>query len=188
MIGLKRHTVKVVDHDPDWATLAVEACKVVRNACGELLVDVQHVGSTAVPELSAKPILDIAAAVVAIDSMPELVRRLADIGYRYRRDHGDAGGHLLVVDSSPDIRMIHLHVVEHGGCQWRDYLRFRDLLRQKPAIRKKYAELKKRLATICPDDRKSYSASKADFIREVLGKDVTSHAVQKGHSGLAHGV
>jgi GrpB-like predicted nucleotidyltransferase (UPF0157 family) len=172
MIGLKRHTVKVVDHDPDWATLAAEACQAVRNACGELLVDVQHVGSTAVPDLPAKPILDIVAAVVTFDSMPELVRRLADIGYRYRRNHGDAGGHLFVADSAPDVRTIHIHVVEHSGSQWRDYLRFRDLLRRRPAIRKRYAELKRGLASICRDDRESYTASKADFIREVLDNNV----------------
>jgi len=172
MIGLKRHTVKVVDHDPAWATLAGEACQAVRNACGELLVDVQHVGSTAVPGLPAKPILDIAAAVVAFDSMPKLVRCLADIGYRYRRDQGDEGGHLFVVDSLPDIRTIHLHVVEHRGSQWRDYLRFRDLLRQRPPIRKRYAELKRDLASVCMDDRESYTASKAAFIREVLDNTV----------------
>src|SRR2546422_4163190 len=117
MIGLRRHTVKIVDHDPDWAALAAEACQAVRKACGELLVDVQHVGSTAVPDLPAKPIIDVAAAVVTFDPMPELVRGLADIGYRYRRDAGDAGGHLFVVDSSLDIRTIHLHVVEHSGSQ-----------------------------------------------------------------------
>jgi GrpB-like predicted nucleotidyltransferase (UPF0157 family) len=75
MIGLRRHTVKVVDHDPAWAALAAEACQAVRKACGELLVDVQHVGSTAVPDLPAKPIIDIAAAVVTFDPMPELIRR-----------------------------------------------------------------------------------------------------------------
>jgi GrpB-like predicted nucleotidyltransferase (UPF0157 family) len=168
MIGLKRNTVKVVDHDPDWATLAFEACHAVRNACGDLLIDVHHVGSTAVPGLPAKPILDIAAAVAAFDSMPELVRRLANIGYRYRGDHGDAGGHFFVFDSSQDIRTIHLHVVEHRSTQWRDYLRFRDLLRHSPTIRKQYGELKRDLASVCRDDRESYTASKGDFIREVL--------------------
>jgi GrpB-like predicted nucleotidyltransferase (UPF0157 family) len=54
MLGLKRHTVMVVDYDPDWIRLGAEACQAVRNACGEL-VDVQHVGSTAVPDLPAKP-------------------------------------------------------------------------------------------------------------------------------------
>ena len=107
MIGLKRNTVKVVDYDPDWAMPALEGCRVVRNACGELLVEVQHVGSTAVPELPAKPILDIAAALATIDSMPEIVRRLTRIGYLDRGDQGDAGGHVLVLESSPDIRTVH---------------------------------------------------------------------------------
>ena len=79
MIGLKRHTVKIVDHDPDWITIAAEACQAIRSACGELLVDVEHVGSTAVPDLPAKPILDIAAAVVTVDSIAEIVRRLTRI-------------------------------------------------------------------------------------------------------------
>ena len=57
MIGLRRHTIRIVDHDPDWAALADEACRAVRYACGELLADVQHVGSTAVLDLPAKPIL-----------------------------------------------------------------------------------------------------------------------------------
>jgi GrpB-like predicted nucleotidyltransferase (UPF0157 family) len=77
MVGLKRHTVRVVDYDPEWVTLAHGACQGLRNACGDLLVDVQHVGSTAVPDLPAKPMLDLAAAVVTFDLMPELVRGLS---------------------------------------------------------------------------------------------------------------
>jgi GrpB-like predicted nucleotidyltransferase (UPF0157 family) len=168
MIGLKRGIVEIVDHDPDWAGLALASCQAVRNACRELLADVQHVGSTAMPGLPAKPILDIAAAVLTFDAMPEIVPRLARIGYLYRGDHRDDGGHLFVAGPSPDIRTIHLHVVEHGGSQWRNYLGFRDLLCRQPAIREEYAELKKRLASLYADDRESYAASKAGFIRDIL--------------------
>jgi GrpB-like predicted nucleotidyltransferase (UPF0157 family) len=171
MIGLKRGTLEVVDPDPDWATVGAEVCQALRKACGELLVDVQHVGSTAVPELPAKPILDIAAGVATLEATPELTRRLADIGYCFRRDHGNAGGRLFVVDASPEIRTIHLHVVKYGDGQWRDYLRFRDLLRETPAMRERYGELKQALARICRHDWESYTAAKADFIREVLGHD-----------------
>jgi len=132
-----------------------------------------------VPDLPAKPILDIAAAVVTFDSMPELVRRLARIGYLYRGDHGDAGGHLFVAESAPGIRTIHMHVVEHSGSQWRDYLVFRALLRHWPMIRKRYAELKRDLARICRDDRKSYTDSKADFIRRTLN-DVVAKTADSG--------
>jgi GrpB-like predicted nucleotidyltransferase (UPF0157 family) len=174
MIGLKRHTVKVVDHDPEWFGLGVEACQAVRKACHELLADVQHVGSTAVPDLPAKPTLDIAAAVVTFDSMPQLVHRLAGIGYRYKGDHRDAGGHYFVMDSSKDVRTNHLHLVEHDGNQWRDYLRFRDLLRHQPAIRRRYAELKRGLVSTCGNDRGLYTSSKADFMRQVLDRDLIS--------------
>ena len=168
MIGLRRHTVRVVDHDPGWADLAAEACRRVRRAAGGIVVDVQHVGSTAVPGLPAKPILDLAAAVAASDAIPELVEKLTMLGYIYRGDGEDSGGHLFVWESSPDVRTIHLHVVELSDDQWGDYLRFRDLLRQDPEVRRRYAELKQELHAKFPKDRKSYTDSKHEFIREIL--------------------
>jgi GrpB-like predicted nucleotidyltransferase (UPF0157 family) len=128
------------------------------------------VGSTAVPGLPAKPILDLVAGVSSVDSVPELVRGLGGIGYTYRRDHGDAGGHLFVVDSAPGVRAIHLHVVEYNGRQWRNYVAFRDLLRHDPAIRKRYAKLKRELAKLYPNNREMYAAGKTDFVRNALDK------------------
>ena len=168
MIGLKRGIVSVVEYDPGWAPLAIERCRAVRDACGDLLADVQHVGSTAVPGLPAKPILDIAAGSVGTGAMLGIIGRLTHLGYIYRGDQGDAGGHLFALESPPDLRTVHLHVVEHGSPQWRDYLRFRDLLRDSPALRKRYAELKQDLAKRHPNDREAYTDSKAGFIREVL--------------------
>lgn len=178
MIGLKRQTVKVVSHHPSWGALAAEACQEARLVGGELLSDVQHVGSTAVPDLPAKPILDLAAAVVAVDVIPELVQRLSGIGYLYRGDGGEEGGHLLVRESAPEVRTIHLHVVQHHGPQWRNYLRFRDLLRQNPGIRKQYSELKQELGKRFRVDRKSYTSGKHDFIRVTLGTKETQPSEQ----------
>jgi GrpB-like predicted nucleotidyltransferase (UPF0157 family) len=118
--------------------------------------------------LPAKPILDLAAAVGTWEVIPELVQRLIGIGYIYRGDSGDEGGHLFVMESSPDVRTIHVHVVEHHGPQWRNYLLFRDLLRQNPAIRKQYAELKQDLGNRFRDDRGAYTAATHDFIRRIL--------------------
>ena len=171
MIGLRRHTVRLVDHNPDWADLAARACRQVREAGGALVADVQHVGSTAVPKLCAKPILDLAAAVTALHVLPELVEKLTAIGYIYRGDGADAGGHLFVWESEPDVRTIHLHVVALDDPRWRNYIRFRDLLRQSPSLRTRYAKLKEELRTRFPDDRKSYTDSKHDFIRGVLNAE-----------------
>lgn len=168
MIGLKRHTVQVVAHDPSWTTLAATACNEVQRAGGDLLADVQHVGSTAVPGLPAKPILDLTAGVRTLEAIPEIVRRLTAIGYLYRGDGGDDGGHLFLRESAPDIRTIHLHVVEHNGIQWKNVLLFRDLLRQDARLRQQYTELKQRLAGQFSNDRKAYTAAKHDFIHGVL--------------------
>lgn len=171
MLGLKRHSVWVVEHNPAWAALAVEACQRVGEAGGDLLLDVQHVGSTAVPDLPAKPILDLAAAVTTLDMMPELSERFTALGYLYRGDGAEEGGHLFVWETEPDVRTIHLHVVAESDVQWRNYLSFRDLLRQHPSLRARYAKLKEFLQAQFPEDRKSYTAGKHKFIRAVLKEE-----------------
>ena len=172
MIGLQRHIVKIVAHHPDWSALAASACRDIQRVAGDLIADAQHVGSTSVPDLPAKPILDIAAAVRTLDVMPELLQRLPAIGYLYRGDGGSEGGHLFVKESAPDVRTIHLHVVAQDDVQWRNYLLFRDLLRQNPDLRQQYAALKQELGEKFSHDRKSYTAAKHDFIREVLAQGV----------------
>jgi GrpB-like predicted nucleotidyltransferase (UPF0157 family) len=169
MTGLKRHTVQVVDYDPDWAVLFEAEAQAVRRAAGGLSLKIEHVGSTAVPGLTAKPVVDIAVAIQTRDVIPALARHLAAIGYIDRGDAGAAdGGHLFVKDSELDVRIVHLHVVEETDIQWQNYIEFRDILRANNAIRKRYAELKTQLATRFPDDRKSYTDGKRDFIGEVL--------------------
>jgi GrpB-like predicted nucleotidyltransferase (UPF0157 family) len=177
MIGLRRRTVQVVGHDPRWAALAADACREAWRVCGNLLADLQHIGSTSVPDLPAKPILDIAAAVATLDAIPELLQRLTGSGYIYRGDGGNAGGHLFVRESSLDVRTVHLHVVQHSGTQWRNYLLFRDLLRQDAGIRRQYAELKQEQGKRFRDDRRSYTASKHEFIRGVLDANEAQQTV-----------
>ncbi len=141
MIGLKRQIVRQFNYNPSWADLAAQACQRVLEVGADLIVDVQHVGSTAVPGLSAKPILDLAAAVKSLYVVPELIKKLTVLGYIYRGDGQSSGGHLFVWESEPDVRTIHLHVVTLGDIQWTNYLRFRDLLRQEISVQKQYAVL-----------------------------------------------
>jgi GrpB-like predicted nucleotidyltransferase (UPF0157 family) len=169
-IGLMRGTVRVVEYQPDWADLyEVEAVR-IRACAGDVIADVQHVGSTAVPGMPAKPILDIAVAVLNKDCVPQAVKRLVDVGYIDLGYQEVTGGYLLVKDREPDLRTVHLHIVMLADIEWRNYLAFRDILRQDPVIRDKYARLKKRLARQFPEDRKSYTESKDTFIRDFLNK------------------
>ncbi len=169
MLGLKRDIVRLADHHSEWAALADKACCDIKQVAKDLIADIQHVGSTAVPDLPAKPILDLAASVMNPNAVAEIIQCLSMIGYIYRGDGGDEGGHLFIFESSPDVRTIHLHVVSHNGTQWKNYIRFRDLLRHQCNIRCRYAELKRMLESRYPSDRKSYTNAKHDFIQEVLG-------------------
>jgi GrpB-like predicted nucleotidyltransferase (UPF0157 family) len=170
MLGLKRYTLQVVDHDSGWAALAVAACQEIRLAGGDWLAEVQHVGSTAVAGLPAKPILDLAAGLRTLRAIPEAIRLFAEIGYLYRGDQRDDSGHLFVKESAPDIRTIHLHVIEYNGREWKNYIFFRDQLRQSAQLRAEYAALKQQLAAELGNNREAYTAAKQDFIQEVLRK------------------
>ena len=175
-IGLRRHTVRLVEHEPGWAALFASEATAIRRLLGDIIVDVQHVGSTAVPGLVAKPILDIAIAASAPDLVVLVADRLRDAGYLDRGSAGRNGGHLLVKEAAPDVRTVHLHVVDVTDPQWDDYIRFRDMLRDDDAIRHAYHDLKRELAETCGNDRQAYTSGKAAFVRSILGLDSTREA------------
>ena len=166
-LGLTYGTVVIVPYREVWQTLFDLEREAIRRQLGPLTLDIQHVGSTAVPELAAKPILDIA---VAIESMA-MIRNVADCltaGGYIDRGKTDNGDYLLVKESEPAVRTVHIHIVEFVSREWRNYIRFRDMLRHDERIRQAYVELKHRLASCYSNDRKLYTAGKDDFITRVL--------------------
>ena len=175
MIGLKRHTVQVVSHDPTWGKLASDACEKIGRLCRDLNIKTEHVGSTSVPGLSAKPILDIAIGMLSLDSISELIGRLTDVGYIYRGEGEGGVGHLFVWESKPNFRTIHVHAVEYGTAHWKEYVDFRDLLRQNAHLRQQYDDVKVQNATKFQNDRKAYTDSKHEFIRSVLREHADSN-------------
>jgi GrpB-like predicted nucleotidyltransferase (UPF0157 family) len=168
MIGLQRGTVQVVAHHPGWHALFARERRILQQHIGHLVLDIQHVGSTAVPGLDAKPILDIAVAVASMAVIPQCVPLLCRIGYIDRGDGGTNGGYLCVKESAPNVRTHHMHVVAIEDPQWHNYLRFRDLLRADEGSRTKYAKLKQDLQQQFSQDRQSYTAAKHAFIRGML--------------------
>lgn len=168
MLGLERGTVRIVPYDPGWdAAFEHEKARLVRRI-GALVLDIQHVGSTAVPGLVAKPILDIAVAVDSMDRVASLRPELVVLGYIDRGDSGDDGGHLFVKDVAPAVRSHHLHIVASADPQWCNYLAFRDRLRSDEDLRAEYARLKCSLARQFVGDRVAYTQGKHSFIRGVL--------------------
>jgi GrpB-like predicted nucleotidyltransferase (UPF0157 family) len=167
MLGLKYGTVRLVEHDPRWAPAFLAERVVLAEALDGLSCQIEHIGSTAISGLPAKPILDIAVGMTESGDLRESIARLQQLGYEYRGDAGDGGGHVFV-RANGEVRTHHVHVVALGGEQWRKYLMLRDLLRTDAGARERYAAAKRELADRFPEDRKSYTDGKDEVMYRLL--------------------
>jgi GrpB-like predicted nucleotidyltransferase (UPF0157 family)/predicted kinase len=158
--------VVISDYDNDWPTLFGQIAEPVRQALDDIVDAIEHIGSTAVPGLAAKPIIDIDVVVRSVADVPVAIARLRKLGYVYQGDKGIAGREAFTWP--PHAPRHHLYVVVAGSKPHADHVRFRDYLRRQPEIAREYAELKKALANQHTDDRERYTEAKAEFISRVL--------------------
>lgn len=166
VLGLAEGTVALVDHDPDWARAYTEEHGRIRGALAGLVLDIQHCGSTAVPGLKAKPILDLVVGVAHPALGRACIAPLGGIGYDYMGDEIVPGAHFF---GKGVPRTHHLHLVAWGGAGWCGMVLFRDRLRADPALVRDYEAVKLALAQRYPRDRASYTRAKAGFIEGVVG-------------------
>ena len=169
-LGIRRGRVHLSDHDPTWASVGAATVSEIAGATSIPSDRIQHVGSTSVPGLAAKPILDIVLGVTEADSIDDVAGHLVSLGYLDRGGSGDTSsiGRLIVRESLPDVRTVHVHIVEPGTDAWGDYVEFRDALTSDLSLRDQYAEVKRRLARDFPEDRTSYRHAKDVFIQSTL--------------------
>ncbi|TDD80479.1 GrpB family protein [Actinomadura rubrisoli] len=167
-LGLAKGAVRVMDSQPGWSEVYEQLASALRPALGVLATAVEHVGSTSVPGLPAKPIVDIAVGLAANARLVDVVDAVTALGYEFRGDGGEEIGWLFVLETRPLFRVAHVHAVRHGGPQWREYLKFRDRLRSDPAAHHAYAQLKRQLAAVYADDRQAYTAAKTSLVRDLL--------------------
>ena len=130
MLGLRYGTVELVPHRSEWARAFTEERARLSEALGLLSCEIEHVGSTAVPGLDAKPILDIAVGLSPASVPADAISAIRDISYEYRGDAGEEGGHILVRGPEPLYRTHHVHVVDLGSPAWESYIVLRDFLRR----------------------------------------------------------
>lgn len=167
-LGLASGTVRLVMHDPAWATLFVAEAERLRAALGpELPLALEHMGSTAVPGLVAKPILDLLGGYPAGAAVEPYIQALVRAGYVHRGEQGIAGREFF---RRGEPRAYHLHLTARSGAFWREHLAFRDALRSRPAVREAYAALKLELARRHPRDREAYIEGKGAFVRRVVSE------------------
>ncbi len=174
-LGLKRGTVALVPHEAAWEEEAARIIEKLKGILGDAAVDIQHVGSTAIPAICAKPIVDIAVAVRSFAEINAMQAELEARGF-YRRSWNDEDQELFACgsyyDGTGDKQTHFIHVVLADGAEWRNYLNFRDYLNAFPAEAKAYEALKLSLAAVNPEDagREKYTSGKHDFVREMLRK------------------
>ena len=167
-LGLRRGKVAVEPHDIEWESTAQQIIMTLKKLLGTLIMDAQHIGSTSIKGICAKPILDIAVGVSDFHDIPEMIRRLEGNGFIYRGQ--DLPGQHLFVCGDDDVRTHHIHVVIHGSDEWDDYLNMRDYLNSHSEDAAAYSALKESLAKRYPDDRETYTAGKSEMIAEILAK------------------
>ena len=168
-LGLASKTVTVVPYHRDWPTLftqEVARLEPILAAHGVTLV-LEHTGSTAVPGLAAKPVLDILAGRRSDENRAAEIAALEEAGYVYRGESGIPGRDFF---RRGDPRQYHIHLANIDSDFWRDHLAFRDYLRAHPDALADYAALKLNLAARYPRDREAYIEAKAPFVESVLLK------------------
>jgi GrpB-like predicted nucleotidyltransferase (UPF0157 family) len=155
--------VRIVDYDPAWPELAAAEMARVEAALGELAVRTEHVGSTAVPGMAAKPIVDLQVAVAEIRPTDPYAGPLEGLGYLFAPDPDSPDFHFFGKPAARP-RTFHLHVCAAGSDDERRHLALRDYLRAHPDEARRYAERKRELVADRLGDRLAYIAGKADYV------------------------
>jgi GrpB-like predicted nucleotidyltransferase (UPF0157 family) len=158
--------VVIVDYDPHWPELFEELRASVSAALGDLVIVVEHVGSTAVPGLAAKPIIDMDLVVPAASDIREAIVRLATLGYIHRGDLGIPGREAFISPAATPKH--HLYVCARDSGELRRHRSFRDYLLTHPDDARAYAEIKKAAALRFADDRAGYTEAKTSFVKAIL--------------------
>ena len=169
-VGLRKGDVELRAYDPAWLRLGKQERRRVAHALRNVALAVEHVGSTSVPGLWAKPIIDIAVALPddGTSRASAIRERMTTVGYIDRGIAVDGGGWLFVRELAPDVRAAHVHLVAAENPEWNRYLIFREALRADQDLRNRYAGLKRQLAKQYPNDRLAYTNAKTDFVHETV--------------------
>jgi GrpB-like predicted nucleotidyltransferase (UPF0157 family) len=166
-LGVPVGKVRLAVHDPAWAS----AFTIERNRLSKALADmhprIEHIGSTSIPGIVAKPLLDIMVGIPDMAEHPRAVEPLVALGYEHKGEFGIPGRQFFVLGDAAHSTH-HLHLEQYGGHFWRLNLVFRDHLRTSADARDRYAAEKRRLVAEFREEREKYTAGKDAIIRELL--------------------
>ena len=169
MLGLKKGTVLLTAHQTAWETQAQQMITKLREVLGSDATDIQHIGSTSVKTIAAKPIIDIAIGMETLDKIDRFLAPLAKIGVQKSAGQPFAG---IVLFSKDDAetgeRLYNIQAVVYGLAQWNGHICFRDYMNANPDKASEYEQIKKQAAELYPADVMRYSAQKNAFIEQCI--------------------
>ena len=160
--------VELLSHDPAWALCAQAEETALRAALGEVLVAVHHIGSTAIPSIRAKPVVDLMPVVRELRALEALRGAVEALGYEWCGEFGLPGRRYCRKDDPlTGKRLVQLHAYAEGDHGVLRHLAFRDSLRRQPTLAAEYETEKLRCQHLHPDDSRAYSICKADWVRNI---------------------
>jgi GrpB-like predicted nucleotidyltransferase (UPF0157 family) len=166
--GQKAEPVIIVPYDPQWPPRFQQLAKNLRAASQSKALRIDHIGSTSIPGLAAKPVIDIQVSVAALEPVEAYGRALGSLGYVFRADNTDLSKRYF--REKPGTRRTHIHVRQAGSWGEQLNLLFRDYLRVHEQDASRYAQVKMELAEIYRNDRIKYVDGKVEIIWEILMK------------------
>jgi GrpB-like predicted nucleotidyltransferase (UPF0157 family) len=162
-------TVVLTPYSPNWPTQFHAIREELLSVFAPTLVTIEHIGSTSVPGLAAKPVIDVLLGARSLEEIESKIKPLNEIGYSYvSKYEREIPMRRYFVKSSATMMRVHLHAVELGSRLWEEHLAFRDRLRADGNLRAQYQALKLRLAEEFAYDKSAYTAAKGPFIQAVL--------------------
>ena len=165
MLGLTRGMVVLLPHNEEWHGLFEEEKERILTAAGDRMLAVEHIGSTSICGISAKPILDIMIGISEFDAKLPFQKAIEDLGYDYKGENGIPERHFF---GKGVPRTVHLNAVRFGGNFWLSHVAFRDYLIQNPDAASEYEQLKQALAVRFANDRESYTNGKQAFVERII--------------------
>jgi GrpB-like predicted nucleotidyltransferase (UPF0157 family) len=163
----------VTEYDPSWIQMFQQLREFVHPVLSDFVVTIDHVGSTSVPGLAAKPIVDIDVVVSTQSDVLKAIQRLATIGYVHEGDLGTAGREAFIPPTN--VTWHHLYVCTMDNSEYKRHILFRDYLRNHPEDARKYGDLKLELAQRFPNDRLAYTNAKGAFVKEILQRAIVQN-------------
>lgn len=173
-LGLPKNVVRLAPYSPEWPMLFEKEKARLSDSLRLLDHVVEHIGSTAVPGLHAKPVLDIMIGLPNLQEMEAADAELVKLGYEAKGEKGVPGRLFLTLG---DPCLYHVHLTQLHSAFWYEHLLFRDSLRQQETVASNYLAIKIRLAQAYPNDRDSYTRGKADFIEHVIAEAGARYAI-----------